>query len=80
MEGPDGDVYVGIFGNPPDGSVLVHFSSDLAVEKAPGGFGWDNTTGVVPASMVPSYTGTSTYLLFSKYNNYADGGKDSATE
>ena len=25
----------------------------------------------VPASMVPSYTGPSSYLIFSKYNNYA---------
>jgi len=25
----------------------------------------------VPATMVPSYSGTSAYLLFSKYNNYA---------
>src|ERR1041385_7156492 len=27
--------------------------------------------------MVPSYTGTSSYLLFSKYNNYANAGNDS---
>jgi len=80
MVGPDNDVYFGIYGNPANGSrgFMLHFSSDLTVEKAPGGFGWDNTTGVVPASMVPSYTGTSTYLLFSKYNNYANAGNDSA--
>lgn len=80
MVGPDNDIYFGIFGNPANGSrgFMLHFSSDLTVEKAPGGFGWDNTTGVVPASMVPSYTGTSTYLLFSKYNNYANAGNDSA--
>jgi len=35
---------------------MLHFSSDLSVEKAPGGFGWDNTVSVVPASMVPSYS------------------------
>jgi hypothetical protein len=79
MVGPDGDVYFGIFGNPANGSrgFMLHFSSDLTVEKTPGGFGWDNTTGVVPASMVPSYTGSSSYLLFSKYNNYANAGNDS---
>ena len=79
MIGPDGDVYFGIYGNPANGSrgFMMHFSSDLTVEKTPGGFGWDNTTGVVPASMVPSYTGTSSYLLFSKYNNYDDAGSDS---
>lgn len=79
MAGPDGDVYFGIFGNPANGSrgFLLHFSGDLTVEKPPGGFGWDNTVSVVPASMVPSYTGTSSYLLFTKYNNYANAGNDS---
>jgi len=78
MVGPDNDVYFGIVGNPFNGSrgFMLHFSSDLTVEKPPGGFGWDSTAAVVPASMVPSYTGTSTYLLFTKYNNYADGGND----
>jgi hypothetical protein len=80
MVGPDNDVYFGIYGNPANGSrgFLLHFSSDLTVEKAPGGFGWDYTPGVVPASMVPSYTGPSTYLLLTKYNNYANAGSDSA--
>jgi Bacterial Ig-like domain (group 3) len=80
MVGPDNDVYFGIYGNPANGSrgFLLHFSGDLAVEKAPGGFGWDYTPGVVPASMVPSYTGTSSYLLLTKYNNYANAGSDSA--
>src|SRR5262249_54715791 len=31
---------------------------------------------IVPASMVPSYHGTSSYLLMTKYNNYADSGGD----
>jgi Bacterial Ig-like domain (group 3) len=78
MVGPDGDVYFGIMGNPFNGSrgFMLHFSGDLTVEKTPGGFGWDNTAAIVPASMVPSYTGSSSYLLFTKYNNYADGGND----
>ena len=79
MVGPDNDVYFGIYGNPSNGSrgFMLHFNSDLTVEKAPGGFGWDNTPAIVPASMVPSYTGTSSYLLFTKYNNYAGAGGDS---
>jgi uncharacterized repeat protein (TIGR01451 family) len=80
MVGPDNDVYFGIYGNPANGSrgFLLHFSSDLTLEKPPGGFGWDYTPGVVPASMVPSYTGPSSYLLLTKYNNYANAGGDSA--
>jgi hypothetical protein len=78
MVGPDGDVYFGILGNPFNGSrgFMLHFSSDLTVEHPAGGFGWDNTAAIVPASMVPSYTGTSSYLLMSKYNNYANAGGD----
>ena len=72
--GPDGDVYFGILENPfpnnDDRGWLLHFNSTLTVEKIPGAFGWDDTPSVVPAKMVPSYTGTSPYLLFSKYNNY----------
>jgi len=76
MVAPDGRVFFGIFGNPNNGSrgFMLQFSADLATEYTPGGFGWDNTPTIVPASMVPQYTGTSTYLLFSKYNNYFMGG------
>jgi hypothetical protein len=78
MVGPDGDVYYGVLGNPFNGSRgwMLHFSSDLTQTKAPGAFGWDSTASVVPASMVPSYSGASDYLIFTKYNNYAglDGG------
>jgi hypothetical protein len=62
--GPDGDVFLGW-------SELLHFSGDLATVKVTGAFGWDYTEAVVPSSIVPSYTGSSPYLLFSKYNDYA---------
>jgi len=62
---------------PSNGSrgFLLHFNSDLSIEKTPSGFGWDYTAGIVPAKSVPSYAGTSAYLLFCKYNDYpvADG-------
>jgi len=69
---PDGDVYMGVFANPSNGSrgFLLRFAGDLTAEKTPGGFGWDYTPAIVPASMAPSYTGASPYLIFSKYNNY----------
>jgi hypothetical protein len=73
MVGPDGDVYYGVFGSTYDGSRgwMLHFNRDLTIEKTPGAFGWDDTASIVPASLVPSYQGTSTYLLMTKYNNYA---------
>ena len=78
MIGPDGDVYYGVLGNPGNGSRgwMLHFSGNLTQTKTPGAFGWDNTASVVPAAMVPSYAGTSAYLIFTKYNDYAgfDGG------
>jgi hypothetical protein len=76
--GPDGDVYFGTFSNPDNGSrgFLLHFSGDLSAVKTPGGFGWDYTAAIVPASLVPAYNGTSGYLIFSKYNNYAIGDGD----
>ncbi len=72
----DGSVFFGIYANPDNGSrgFMLHFDSKLAKTYTPGGFGWDYTSGIVPASMVTGYAGTSSYLLFSKYNNYAGAG------
>src|SRR5439155_26664331 len=47
-----------------------HIFNHLAAQKTPGAVGWDDTASVVPAAAVPSSTGTSSYLLFTKYNNY----------
>jgi hypothetical protein len=81
MVGPDGDVYYGVFGNPYNGSRgwLAHYDATLTQTKTFGGFGWDSTPALVPSWMVPGYAGTSSYLLFEKYNNYvaaevSDGG------
>ncbi|MGH9872803.1 MAG: Ig-like domain repeat protein [Pyrinomonadaceae bacterium] len=74
MVAPDGDVYFGVQGTPANNGsrgFLLRFSGDLSITKTPGAFGWDYTAGIVPASSVASYTGTSSYLLFCKYNDYA---------
>ena len=72
-------MYYGVLGNPFNGSRgwMLHFSGDLTQTKTPGAFGWDSTRiRLSPHPLVPSYTGTSSYLIFTKYNNYAgqDGG------
>jgi hypothetical protein len=76
--GPDGDVYFGVIENPfpnhNDRGWMLHYNADLTQTKIPGSFGWDDTASVVPSTMVPSYTGTSTYLLMTKYNNYCGSG------
>jgi len=76
--GPDGDVYFGVLENPfpdhNDRGWLLHFNSDLSQTKTPGSFGWDDTASIVPASLVPEYAGTSSYLLMTKYNNYVGVG------
>jgi hypothetical protein len=81
MVGPDGDVYIGVLeSNPPDHNYrgwLLHFDATLAQSRTPASFGWDNTPSVVPAAMLPAYTGGSPYLLAIKYNNYGFvGGGD----
>jgi hypothetical protein len=71
-------VYFGVLSRSPDRhnsrGWLLHFNADLSQIKTPGSFGWDDTPSVVPASAVPSYTGTSAYLLLVKYNNYYGSG------
>jgi hypothetical protein len=78
--GPDGDVYFGVLENPfPSNHArgwLLHFDAALAPLGPPGAFGWDDTASIVPATLVPSYLGTSEYLLMTKYNNYAGVGGD----
>lgn len=76
--GPDGDVFFGVLENPSlsnhDRGWMLHFDSTLSISKPAGAFGWDDTPSIVPVSAVPSYTGTSPYLLLTKYNNYAGLG------
>lgn len=78
MVGPDGDVFFGVLeARAPSHNFLgwmLHFDATLAIVKPPGAFGWDNTPSVVPRAMVPAYTGTSSYLLMTKYNNYGGAG------
>jgi hypothetical protein len=74
--GPDDDVYYGVLedgDNHGDRGWLLHFDSTLATVKTPGSFGWDDTVSVVPSSIVSSYTGSSSYLLMTKYNSYFNG-------
>jgi hypothetical protein len=75
--GPDGHVYFGVlrYDNHFRG-MMEHFSADLSQTFTPGSFGWDITPSIVPASMVPSYAGTSSYLILTKYNNYIGAGGD----
>ncbi len=72
--GPDGDVYYGVLETTccqhNDRGWLLHFDSTLTHVKTPGSFGWDTTAAVVPRSLVPSYSGSSSYLVLTKYNNY----------
>lgn len=76
--GPDGRVFYGVlesqFPTHNARGWLLQFDAALNPVGAPGSFGWDISPSVIPASMVPSYTGASSYLLALKYNNYAGVG------
>jgi hypothetical protein len=76
--GPDGDVYFGVLENPFGSNNsrgwMLHFNASLTQTKIPGAFGWDDTASIVPASAVPSYSGPSSYLVLTKYNNYCGSG------
>jgi hypothetical protein len=73
--GPDGHVYFGTWrSDNPYRGMLEHFSANLSQTFAPGSFGWDITPSIVPAELVPSYLGTSQYLLMVKYNDYKQAG------
>src|SRR5262249_244712 len=78
LVGPDGDVYFGVFessyGSNNARGWMLHDTGDLSQARTPGAFGWDDTGSIVPSSMVPGYTGTSTYLIATKYNNYLGVG------
>ncbi|MFA9274110.1 MAG: hypothetical protein ACEQSE_04480 [Candidatus Aquirickettsiella gammari] len=75
---PDGDVYIGVlektYGTHNARGWLLHFNADLSQTKTPGSFGWDITPSIVPANLVASYKGSSSYLLMVKYNNYERAG------
>jgi hypothetical protein len=78
--GPDGDVFVGVLesatGNHHFRGWMLHFDATLAQTRTTGSFGWDNTPSIVPRTMVPQYTGPSSYLLLTKYNDYGGAGGD----
>ncbi|QDZ08159.1 hypothetical protein FPZ24_12275 [Sphingomonas panacisoli] len=76
--GSDGRVFYGVleptFGTHNGRGWLLQFDASLNPVGVPGSFGWDVSPSIIPASMVPTYAGTSTYLLAVKYNNYAGAG------
>jgi hypothetical protein len=77
--GGDGDVYYGALENPfPEHNGrgwLLHFDATLSTLKTPGSFGWDDTVSLVPASLIPNYKASGSYLLMTKYNNYDGVGR-----
>jgi hypothetical protein len=76
--GPDGDVFFGVletnYAQHNARGWLLHFDASLAQSRTPGSFGWDDTASIVPALMVPGYSGSSKYLIMTKYNNYGRAG------
>jgi len=80
MVAPDGRVFFGVLESPSlsnaDRGWLLQFDANLNPLGNPGAFGWDDTPSLVPASCVPSYSGSSPYLLMCKYNFYAGIGGD----
>lgn len=84
MVAPDGHVFMGVFGSSwrESHGWMLQYDKDLNQLDASGkrypvgGFGWDDTASIVPASAVPSYTGAASYLILSKYNNYHVGTGD----
>ena len=71
MVAPDGTVFMGIFSGNGSRGYMGHYSADLQTAYPVGAFGWDDTASIIPTSMVPSYTGTSPFLIATKYNYYA---------
>jgi hypothetical protein len=75
---PDGRVYYGVLeANPPAHNFrgwMLQFDATLNPSGVAGAFGWDDTASIVPASLVPAYSGNSNYLLMVKYNNYGGVG------
>jgi hypothetical protein len=78
MVAPDGKVFFGVLESPGLSNNgrgwLMQYTSTLVATGFIGAFGWDDTPSIVPISIVPSYAGTSPYLLMTKYNNYANAG------
>lgn len=86
MVGPDGHVFMGVFGYQwrESHGWMLQFDANLkptdsnGVTFPAGAFGWDDTPSVVPAYCVPSYKGKAAYLILTKYNNYDMGGDPGA--
>jgi hypothetical protein len=78
MVAPDDKVYFGVLENPFGSNAvrgwMLQFDANLVPAGAPGAFGWDHTPSLVPLAAVPGYTGTSPYLIMTKYNFYAGIG------